>query len=61
MRDGDTLAINVQRHRLDSELSEQELKLRLARWTPPAPRYASGAIAKFAKMVASASADAITG
>src|SRR2546425_31039 len=61
LRDGDTIVIDAQNRRLDVELSEQELKSRLARWTPPAPRYATGAMAKYAKMVSSASTGAITG
>jgi len=61
LHDGDTVVIDVQGRRLDVELTEQELKARLARWTPPAPRYATGAMAKYAKMVSSASTGAITG
>ena len=61
LRDGDTIVIDAQNRRLDVELSEQELKSRLARWTPPAPRYATGAMAKYAKMVSSASMGAVTG
>jgi len=60
LRDGDTIVIDAQGRRLDAELSEQELKSRRARWTPPAPRYPTGAMAKYAKMVSSASAGAVT-
>lgn len=61
VRDGDSIVIDVQRRRLDAEISEQELQARLARWTPPAPRYASGAMAKYARLVSSASMGAVTG
>jgi len=60
LRDGDTIVIDAQGRRLDVELGEQELKARLARWTQPAPRYPTGAMAKYAKMVSSASAGAVT-
>ncbi len=59
--DGDTIVIEVPRRRLDLDVSEQELAARLARWIPPAARYASGAMAKYAKLVSSASLGAVTG
>jgi dihydroxy-acid dehydratase len=59
--DGDTIAIDVPRRRVDLDVSEQELAARLARWTPAVPRYASGVMAKYAKLVSSASMGAVTG
>ncbi len=61
VRDGDAIAIDVEARRLDVELSGQELSARLARWTPPAPRYTAGAMAKYARLVSSASMGAVTG
>lgn len=61
VRDGDVIVIDVEGRRLDVEASDQELKSRLARWTPPTPRYASGAMAKYARLVSSASMGAVTG
>ena len=61
VRDGDTIVIDTERRRLDVELSEEELSRRLARWAPPAPRYASGVLAKYARLVSSASVGAVTG
>src|SRR3989442_1572475 len=61
LRDGDTIVIDAQNRRLDVELSEHELESRLARLAPPTPRYATGAMAKYAKMVSSASLGAVTG
>lgn len=61
VRDGDPIVIDVQHRRLDAEVCEQELQARLARWTPPAPRYAWGAMAKYARLVSSASMGAVTG
>jgi len=61
VRDGDVIVIDVEGRRLDVEASDQELQSRLARWTPPPPRYASGAMAKYARLVSSASMGAVTG
>lgn len=46
--------------RLDVEVSESVLRERLSRWRPPAPRYTSGVMAKYAALVSSASEGAIT-
>ncbi len=60
LRTGDTIAIDIKKRRLDVELSQAEIKKRLAKWKPPRPRYASGVMAKYARHVASASEGAIT-
>jgi dihydroxy-acid dehydratase len=60
VRDGETIVFDVHARRLDLEISEQELKSRLAQWTAPAPRYKSGVMAKYAKLVSSASEGAVT-
>jgi dihydroxy-acid dehydratase len=60
VRDGDTIVFDVKARRLDVEISEQELKSRLAQWTAPSPRYKSGVMAKYAKLVSSASEGAVT-
>ena len=46
--------------RLDVELAEEEIRARLASWTPPPPRYRSGVMAKYARLVSSASTGAVT-
>jgi len=60
LRTGDTIAIDIKKRRLDVELSQAEIRRRLARWKPPKPRYTSGVMAKYARHVASASEGAIT-
>ncbi|MCC7548996.1 MAG: dihydroxy-acid dehydratase [Burkholderiales bacterium] len=60
LRDGDVVVIDVDNRRLDVELSDAELAQRLAQWKAPAPRYASGVLAKYAKLVADASRGAVT-
>jgi dihydroxy-acid dehydratase len=61
IRDGDTLVIDVPRRQLDVVISEAEVRDRMAQWMPPPPRYASGAMAKYAQLVSSASLGAVTG
>ena len=61
LREGDTIVFDIPNRRLDVELSADEIAARLKAWTPPPPRYTSGVMAKYAKLVASASEGAITG
>jgi dihydroxy-acid dehydratase len=60
VRDGDTIVFDVKARRLDIDISEQEMKSRLSQWIPPPPRYKSGVMAKYAKLVSSASEGAVT-
>jgi dihydroxy-acid dehydratase len=46
---------------LSLDVSDRDLQQRLAAWTAPAPRYAHGVFAKYAQLVSSASAGAVTG
>ena len=61
LRNGDTIVLDIAKRRLDVELTAAEITKRLARWKPPAPRYRSGVMAKYARLVSSASEGAITG
>ncbi|HWP99497.1 MAG TPA: dihydroxy-acid dehydratase, partial [Vicinamibacterales bacterium] len=58
--DGDPITIDADARRLDVELPPGTIAARLARWTPPPPRFASGVMAKYARLVASASEGAVT-
>jgi dihydroxy-acid dehydratase len=60
VRDGETIVFDIKARRLDIEISEQELKQRLSQWTPPPLRYRTGVMAKYAKLVSSASQGAVT-
>jgi dihydroxy-acid dehydratase len=60
VRDGDTIVIDVALRRLDVELPDGSLQARLASWKPPAPRYSNGVLAKYARLVGSASEGAPT-
>ncbi|MSQ33712.1 MAG: dihydroxy-acid dehydratase, partial [Dehalococcoidia bacterium] len=61
LQEGDTISFDVAARRLDVELADAEIKRRLGRWTAPAPRYTSGVMAKYARLVSSASEGAVTG
>lgn len=60
LRNGDIVVFDIKRRRLDVELPAAEIKRRLATWKPPKPRYTSGVMAKYARLVSSASEGAIT-
>jgi dihydroxy-acid dehydratase len=61
VRDGDTITLDIKKRRLDIELSATELRKRLKAVKPPKPRYTRGAMAKYARLVSSASEGAVTG
>jgi dihydroxy-acid dehydratase len=60
VRDGDSVVFDVKARRLDVEISESEMSARLRAWRAPAPRYTTGVMAKYAKLVSSASQGAVT-
>jgi dihydroxy-acid dehydratase len=60
VEEGDEIVIDVDRHALDLNVPADVLAERRARWTPPAPRYRSGVMAKYAALVSSASLGAVT-
>jgi dihydroxy-acid dehydratase len=60
VREGDVIEIHVPERRLTLHVSEAELRDRLSRWSPPAPRYQGGVMAKYARLVSSASRGAVT-
>jgi dihydroxy-acid dehydratase len=61
LRNGDVIVFDVKRRRLDVELPAAEIKRRLRAWKPPKARYTWGAMAKYARLVSSASEGAVTG
>jgi dihydroxy-acid dehydratase len=60
LEDGDVVVIDVEARELRVELSDDELATRLGAWSAPPPRYATGVLAKYAALVSSASAGAVT-
>ena len=58
--DGDTIIFDIPNRQLNVELSATEIQKRLSAWKPPAPRYSSGVMAKYALLVSSSSLGAVT-
>ncbi len=61
VNEGDTIVLDIPNRRLDVDVSAAELETRLKGWAPPPPRYTTGALAKYARLVSSASRGAVTG
>ena len=61
VREGDTIAFDIDARTLDLEVDEAEIARRLEEWTAPPPRWERGVFAKYARSVSSASEGAITG
>jgi dihydroxy-acid dehydratase len=60
VRDGDRITLDVRGRRLDVALSDEELAARAAAYRPPEKPHPGPALAKYAKLVSSASLGAIT-
>ncbi len=60
VEDGDTIRIDVPARTIDLLVDETVLAERRTRWEPPAPRYTSGVLWKYARTVGSASTGATT-
>jgi dihydroxy-acid dehydratase len=60
VRDGDKILVDVHELRLDLLVDEGELAKRRASWAPNPPRYTSGVLGKYAKLVQGAETGAIT-
>ena len=61
VRDGDLIRVDIAARTLDLLVDPAELEARRADWAPLPPRYTRGVLAKYAKLVHSASEGAITG
>jgi len=60
VEDGDTITIDGVKHSLTLDLSAKEIATRLSKWKKPKPRYHRGVLAKYAKLVSTASTGAVT-
>jgi dihydroxy-acid dehydratase len=60
VRDGDAISIDPAERRLDLLVDAAELERRRAAWKAPAPRYRTGVMAKYARLVSGASQGAVT-
>ena len=60
VHEGDSITIDAEQRLLQLNVPEKELARRRAEWRPPVPRYTRGVLAKYAKLVSTASRGAIT-
>ena len=60
IREGDIVVFDIEKRRLDVELSSEDLKARLESWVPREPPYKAGVFHKYAALVSSAAEGAIT-
>jgi dihydroxy-acid dehydratase len=61
VRDGDRIRLDVASRHLDLLVDDAELAQRRSAWSAPPPRYPTGVLGKYAKLVGSASQGAVTG
>ena len=60
VNEGDMITINAPARSLHLHVSDEELEQRRANWQPLKPRYTTGVLAKYAKLVSSSSIGAVT-
>jgi dihydroxy-acid dehydratase len=60
IREGDEVVIDAANRRIDVRVDDAELERRRTEWAAPEPRYRSGALAKYARLVGSAARGAVT-
>jgi dihydroxy-acid dehydratase len=60
VQEGDSVTIDAEKRLLQLNVPSKELERRRAAWKPPAPRYTSGVLAKYARLVSPSSVGAVT-
>ena len=60
LKEGDEVTLDIPNRQLNVKLTEEEFTDRQKAWQPLPPNYTSGALAKYAKLVGSASQGAVT-
>ncbi|TMH27034.1 MAG: dihydroxy-acid dehydratase [Betaproteobacteria bacterium] len=60
VKEGDTITIDAKKRLVQLNIPARELAARRKKWKPPKPRYARGLLAKYMKLVSTASRGAIT-
>jgi dihydroxy-acid dehydratase len=60
VKEGDSITIDAHRQLLQLNLPDAEIAKRRAAWKQPAPRYTTGVLGKYAKLVGTASKGAVT-
>ncbi len=60
LQEGDIITLDIPNRQLNVKLTDEELASRRSKWQPLPPNYTTGALAKYAKLVSSASVGAVT-
>ncbi len=60
VKNGDTITIDAKKREINLNVPQSEIKKRLAAWNKPKPKEQRGVLAKYAKLVSSASEGAVT-
>ncbi len=60
IKNGDTITIDAKTREINLDVPKSELKKRLSQWKRPKPKAEKGVLAKYAKLVSSASEGAVT-
>jgi dihydroxy-acid dehydratase len=58
---GDEIELNLAKRELNINIDDEEIKIRRSKYTPPTPRYTSGVLNKYSKLVHGADKGAVTG
>ncbi len=61
LKDGDVVLIDAETGKLEVKLDAKEIESRLKSWREPPPRYPSGALGKYSRLVSSAAQGAVCG
>lgn len=59
LEEGDLVSIDIPKRSIQVKLTDREIKDRLSRWKPPRPKVTEGWLARYSKLVTSASAGAV--
>ncbi|SHF00625.1 dihydroxy-acid dehydratase [Seinonella peptonophila] len=60
LQEGDLVTIDSEKQEMNIEISDEEFEQRRQNWTAPAPKFTSGILSKYARLVSSASKGAVT-
>jgi dihydroxy-acid dehydratase len=60
IKEGDSITIDADKRLLQLNIADEELARRRNAWQPPKPRYTSGVLAKYARLVSTSSLGAVT-
>ena len=60
VEEGDTIDISIENRTINLDVAPEVIQQRLAKWTPPKPKYETGVFAKYIATVSSAAEGAVT-